>query len=612
MSEFEIEFVGDADQPVAPGRTVKMRVHLTGPTAPDQRYQWQVMEDHRVVQWTPPLPQKTVYKFEAPEVEHGVFKIYCRRTDREEPLSYEDLQRPREDLAKRPLTVVVDKPAVHVHQDLAVGSALATTPADQTVSVSLQRTSLMASATDTLSLIIRNRTDAISFRRYQKYMDSVFAAGNVDPDTGKLRPANLPFRGRAAYDLLTIATDAFLMHEVGVIPPRGGGELDQTVAQHSIGKLQTNDAWRAAESARVGGKEILADILAMRESYYEMLEVENGPKVPVLPYLAIIRERLSDLPIKQTGDVNQQEFYGILKSRISGPVAMELIWSYWHEEGMLVQTLNTVIARFENRRTSETRPDPLGRFELDPIRPLNNLLWGWIQSEVSRTSVRRRAFEYAHEYGLRMIGKAIPPGDVVDERSKFLESFHNLLHLCHIFFKEDDDTTVIADGFTVLNALRETHLLLAEGAHNQFGDLPSTARSEMMIMQWLLARPEMREFLGGRIMVPYEEEWMDRVDTMKTLQGWTDTTVTHFRDLGVFGEQILLSVRYGNWSVINDPQEAANWARAWRPEIQRYVHAYRAATGVDLTEGVDATMPSTLLARRQPQGGNGRRRLEVA
>ena len=291
---------------------------------------------------------------------------------------------------------------------------------------------------------------------------------------------------------------------------------------------------------------------------------------------------------------------------------LELIWSYWHEEGMLVQTLNTVIARFENRRTSEGRPDPLGRFELDPIRPLNNLLWGWIQSEVSRTSVRRRAFEYAHEYGLRMIGKAIPPGDVVDERSKFLESFHNLLHLCHIFFKEDDDTTVIADGFTVLNALRETHLLLAEGAHNQFGDLPSTARSEMMIMQWLLARPEMREFLGGRIMVPYEEEWMDRVDTMKTLQGWTDTTVTHFRDLGVFGEQILLSVRYGNWSVINDPQEAANWARAWRPEIQRYVHAYRAATGVDLTEGVDATMPSTLLARRQPQGGNGRRRLEVA
>ena len=39
---------------------------------------------------------------------------------------------------------------------------------------------------------------------------------------------------------------------------------------------------------------------------------------------------------------------------------------------------------------------------------------------------------------------------------------------------------------------------------------------------------------------------------MKRLQGWTDTPVTHFRDLGVFGEQILLSIRFGNWSAIID------------------------------------------------------------
>ena len=52
---------------------------------------------------------------------------------------------------------------------------------------------------------------------------------------------------------------------------------------------------------------------------------------------------------------------------------------------------------------------------------------------------------------------------------------------CCVFYKEDDDTTVIADGFPLLNALRETHLLLAEGAHNQFGDLPSTARAEMLM-----------------------------------------------------------------------------------------------------------------------------------
>jgi len=154
------------------------------------------------------------------------------------------------------------------------------------------------------------------------------------------------------------------------------------------------------------------------------------------------------------------------------------------------------------------------------------------------------------------------------------------------FYRQDDDTTVIADGFSVLNALKETHYLLAQGAHNQFGDLPTTARQEMLMQQWLLSRPEMREFLGGRVMVPYPEAWMDRVDAVKTLKGWTDTSVVHFRDLAVFGEQVLLSVRWGAWSTVNDPNNAANWARYWRAEIQGYIHAYRAATSVDLSAEV--------------------------
>ena len=54
---------------------------------------------------------------------------------------------------------------------------------------------------------------------------------------------------------------------------------------------------------------------------------------------------------------------------------------------------------------------------------------------------------------------------------------------------------MIADAFPVLNALREVHLLLAEGANNQYRDLPWTARGEMLMQQWLLARPEFREFL---------------------------------------------------------------------------------------------------------------------
>lgn len=93
---------------------------------------------------------------------------------------------------------------------------------------------------------------------------------------------------------------------------------------------------------------------------------------------------------------------------------------------------------------------------------------------------------------------------------------------------------------------------------------------------------------------------MPQVDTMKTLQGWSNVTVTHFRDLGVYGEQILLSIRYGDWIGINDENYAKNWARYWRPEVQGYLHAYRAVAGVDLTnpDTVDTTMPSIHLQKR--------------
>ncbi|HEX8659735.1 MAG TPA: hypothetical protein VF690_19485, partial [Hymenobacter sp.] len=182
-------------------------------------------------------------------------------------------------------------------------------------------------------------------------------------------------------------------------------------------------------------------------------------------------------------------------------------------------------------------------------------------------------------------------------RSNFLRGFHSLLRAAVEFYQQANFTTVIPDGFPILNHLREVHLSLAEGAHNQYGDLPWTSRAEMLSQQWLLARPEMREFLGGRIMVPYTEPWMDRVDNMKSLQGWNTTNITHFRDLATFGEQLLLSVRYGSW---NDPtigaQNAANWAHYWRTEIQRYLHAYKAVTGVDIASDiVDAriTVPAS-------------------
>ena len=485
--------------------------------------------------------------------------------------------------------------------DVKLTAAAPSIGSEGVLPVSLQRTALVPTVDQVLWVIIRNRTNAIGFRRYREFADAVMCG---EPEAlaraGMTRPP--AYYGSDAYLLLKKATELFLMQEAGILYDGAeyvtADEMAVRDLEDQFADPDTGLAIGLEERRRLGHTTSSQEIRRLRDAYYEELRNEN---LDVLPYLRIIRERLSEIPLKPSTDV-PPGCYGVLRSRLAGPPLLELIWSYWHEEGMLVQTLNSILARFQNRALAPGL-DPLARFDLDPLRPLSNLFWGWVQDEVHRLTVRRRAFEYDHEYGLRLIGKAVPHASTVDRRSKFLEAFHGLLNRCHVFFKEDDDTTVIADGFPVLNALRETHLLLAEGAHNQFGDLPWTARAEMLVMEWLLSRPEMREFLGGRVMVPYEEPWMDRVDTMKTLQGWTDVTVTHFRDLGVFGEQIILSIRYGNWSVINDPQQAANWARYWRPEIQRYAHAYRAATGVELSErvvaeGVDATIPAVHLQRR--------------
>jgi len=476
------------------------------------------------------------------------------------------------------------------------------------VPVAMMRTAEPATPDTSLWVVIRNSSNGLLFENYRNFVDSIMC--NPSNLVAKLPtgPRNfpslserrfLPFPNMDAYRVLKVATECFLMMNCGVyMTPQALQTLLNTTG-YDLG----GEATRVNQSESGLPDEIVSwwkTYLAGGNQYLNTSSTvpgSNDPQNMIIPYLALVRSRLSDLAVKDDCSMGIQ-CYSILQRKLTNPCLIELIWSYWQEEGMLVQTLNAISRRFQNLRGAADR-DPLTRFDLDPLRRLNSFLWGYVQDEQHRLSVVRRAYEYNHEYGLALEGKALRALRPSDSRSKFLEAFHNLLYLCTIFFKEDDDTTVVADGFPVLNALKEVHYILAAGAANQFGELPSTARQEMLMQQWLLARPEMREFLGGKIMVPYPEEWMDRVDTVKTMQGWTDVSVIYFRDLAVYGEQIVLSVRYGAWSITNNPAQAANWARYWRPEIQAYIHAYRAATGVDLTsEPVNSTLPSVLLLRR--------------
>ncbi|MBF5041659.1 8-amino-7-oxononanoate synthase [Aggregicoccus sp. 17bor-14] len=453
--------------------------------------------------------------------------------------------------------------------------------------VALRRTSHAATTDEILWMIIRRSTDALSFGNYVNFIDEVLCREGSHTDTHAVHPhgvrdavkavkhsrMRLPFPGVDAYRRLKSATEAFMMVNCGVM-------VDLEELMEDI-DLQEEEA--RLELPLGGAKDPLKFLGNMWSKY---LEDVNGTPDAALPYLAICREKLPDVPLTSAHhhEGRRIDCVGIIREKLALPCFLELIWNYWHEEGMLAQTLNYISQRFQNVGAEDG--NGLLNMEIDPLRPLNNLLWGYIQDEQNRLSVARRASEYAHQYGFPLHGRAVAGQRAAERRSKFLESFHTLLHRCVQFFRQDDDTTVVADGFPVLNAIKETHYLLAQGAHNQFGDLPSTARQEMLVQQWLLSRPEMREFFGGRVMVPYPEAWMDRVDAMKSLQGWTDVSVVHFHDLAVFGEQLLLSVRYGGWSLASNPNQAANWARYWRAEIQGYIHAYRAATGVDLTAEV--------------------------
>jgi hypothetical protein len=464
------------------------------------------------------------------------------------------------------------------------------------VAVTLKRSEVRPTRDQALWVAIRNSTNALGFDNFSRFMDLVVCGERSGRGAGRLgrrdigqtlrevnRRVNVPFPNVEGYRLLKAATEVFLMIHCGVdIADFRRLDLDE-------------------ESRRLNRTVQPGDIEAQFRDYLVSVPAGGGRDLDVLPYLGLIRLKLRDVAVVGFGedDGSAQICYGILADKLANPCFLEPLWSYWNDEGGLMQTVNAISWRFQNRLTAPPGRDPLAGLDIDPLRPLNNLLWGWIQDTPHRLTTVRRAYEYDHQYGLALASMPGPPVRGADSRSRFIEAFHNLLATCSTFYKEDDDTTVIADGFGVLNALKETHLLLTQGSHNEYGDLPWTARHEMLMTQWVLAQPEMRDFLPTRTMVAYPEPWMDRVEAMNKLQGRSDASVLHFRDLAVFGEQLLLGIRFGAWTTVIEPEFAANWARYWRSEVQGYTHAYRAVTGVNLTERTDTSTPALHLRRRQ-------------
>ena len=234
----------------------------------------------------------------------------------------------------------------------------------------------------------------------------------------------------------------------------------------------------------------------LRHATAEFLDQVRGPIVDpgevaaayltaggLLPYVDAIAQRSSTV---RRGDPCSDLDPDVLGDAF--PV--ELVWSYMQESGGLVQTFHHLLARFQNRRVVRGR-DPLARLGFSPLKPVAEILYEFAENQMSQLSVRRRDLEYRCQYGLHLVGRAVmDPGHFVESNTRFVESWHTLLHEAHEFHRRDDDMTVKADAFPVHTALRDTHLVLAAGAVNSFTDLTVQARQEMLMMQWTLSLPE--------------------------------------------------------------------------------------------------------------------------
>ena len=274
------------------------------------------------------------------------------------------------------------------------------------INVAMRRTATDATEDLSLWVVIRKSTEALSFNNYFRYMNFVLCGEPIGGEHHEHQEFEsrrllerferlskerfLPFTDSEAYRLLKVATEAFVMVNCGV----------------ALRNFQFDRRDIDLVARRVGTP------VELRGLWHKYLHAVNGTPNATLPYLALIRDKMRDVPLKSSmfahveGDLPENCF-GILRDKLTNPC--------------LTRADLVVLARGGNARADDQRDrrrfqnvrghgdhDPLANLEIDPLRPLNNLLWGYIQDEQHRLTVVRRAYEYDHQYGLRSTAGRCP------------------------------------------------------------------------------------------------------------------------------------------------------------------------------------------------------------
>ena len=244
-------------------------------------------------------------------------------------------------------------PAPEVRMSLAFNVSEATVQTiGGSVGVTLHRSATCPTLDQALWAAIRNRTQAISFHRFHHFLHRVLRWEEHEklPEAieRRLRDLGAHRLGLTPWHALKRATEMFLLTETGV---RISREHSHELELDALG-----------DSARLGAP-VKAGELAERLSLYL-----GHP--PQLPYITRVVETAFPeyLGSRQAG-------HRVLVDRINEPILIELIWSYWHEEGMLMQTINAINQALPEHPPTRSH-DPLANMAIDPLRPLSNLLWG--------------------------------------------------------------------------------------------------------------------------------------------------------------------------------------------------------------------------------------------
>src|SRR5678815_3644554 len=225
---------------------------------------------------------------------------------------------------------------------------------------------------------IKSGTDAMKFPEFKRHLDLLLCGeykGQLPPEwiggfaSELLKRRFLPFSDTEAYRVLKVATEAFVLLKCQTAgPPLTHAEFNEAIK---------------GEAERIGAVHVPDDPLQDFQDNY----LQGG----LLPYLRLVFDRLGDSRLKDSifPGYNPDAFIanpqitgciGALKEKLRAPILIELIWSYWHEQAMQVQTMFAIRNRFQNI-SSAPGGDPLAGMEIGALRPLNNLLWGYIQDE---------------------------------------------------------------------------------------------------------------------------------------------------------------------------------------------------------------------------------------